>query len=199
MGHDALLQKTTELEKEHNSLAFISRLAEQQAGRDAELKNQKRQVEDLNRSVADVQKMLSLSHTQERSLKERIRELEASQGRGHVASDYLKHVILKYVQYTQRGDLKAQSLVPVISTLLNLSPEENKSIEQPMIPQPLLIINQAAGEAVTWLRGDPSREKVEPAPDIPALGAGGVGAYPAAVSPPDLDGADASPAARSSS
>merc|ERR1712151_799105 len=198
MGHDALLQKTTELEKEHNSLAFISRLAEQQAGRDVELKNQKRQVEDLNKSMLEVQKLLTLSYQQERTLKERIRELEASQGRGHVASDYLKHVILKYVQYTQKGDLKAQSLVPVISTLLNLSPEKNKSIEQPMIPQPLLLLNQAVGESVTWMRGDPNKEKVEPAAEMPAMGVG-IGAYPAAVTPPDLDGADASSAARSSS
>merc|ERR1712151_815081 len=141
-----------------------------------------------------VQKMLTLSYQQERTLKERIRELEASHGRGHVASDYLKHVILKYVQYTQREDLKAQSLVPVISTLLNLSPEENKSIEQPMIPQPLLLLNQAVGESVTWMRGDPSKEKAEPAAEIPMPGVG-VGAYPAAVSLPDLDGAQPSPAA----
>jgi len=152
-----LRNKVAEHEEELQSNSFIARLAEQQAGRDTELQTQKRQIETANRSIADMQKMLSLGYGQEKTLKERVRELESSHNRGHVASDYLKHVILKYVQYTQKGDLKAQSLVPVISTLLNLSNEEKQSVDQSAIPQPLLLINQAVGESVSWLRGDSSK------------------------------------------
>lgn len=150
---DRLRTRMTELEQELGSNNFIAQLAEQQAGRDADLRAKQRQVESLNQNVGEVQRLLSLSYSQERVLKDRIRELEGSHGRGHVAGDYLKHVVMKYMEYTQVGDLKAQGLVPVLCTLLSLSPEERRSVEQPGIPQPLLLINQAVGGASTWLRG----------------------------------------------
>lgn len=64
--------------------------------------------------------MLDMSYAQEKVrllsrgaaaevLKERIRELESSQGRGALAGDYLKHVVLKYIEYCQKGDMKSQS------------------------------------------------------------------------------------------
>merc|ERR1719188_2190862 len=113
-----------------------------------------------------------MSYSQERVLKDRIRELEMSYGRNHVAGDYLKHVVLKYIQYNQVGDLKAQSLVPVLCTLLSFTSEERGQVEQTAIPQPLLLINQAVGGATTWLRG--SAESSAPLPGD--LGAGGAGA-----------------------
>lgn len=153
---DRLQRRMVELEEEVNSNAFITQCAEQQAGRDAEVKAKQKQVEQLNRTLAEIQKLLCMSYSQERVLKARIRELEQSHGRGHVAGDYLKHVVLKYIQYTQVGDMKAQSLVPVLCTLLNLSPEECHSVEITAIPQSLLLINQAVGGASSWLRGGAS-------------------------------------------
>ncbi|CAE7705580.1 GRIP [Symbiodinium pilosum] len=149
LGH--MKQKTNELEEELSSNDFIGRLAEQQAGREVEMKNQQRQVQQLNQSLAEVQKMLQMSYAQEKVLKDRIRELESSQGRSNVAGDYLKHVVLKYIEYCQKGDLKSQSLVPVLCTLLNLSPAERRLVEHSSIPAPLLHINQAAGAAGAWL------------------------------------------------
>eukprot|EP00439_Symbiodinium_sp_Y106_P032107 s3879_g3.t2 len=191
---------TESLAAELSSNDFITRLAEQQAGREVEMKNQQRQVQQLNQSLAEVQKMLQMSYAQEKVLKDRIRELESSQGRTHVAGalccasqlvlhwcmpldhgageeilegrlqsvtlfakshvkqgqpavagDYLKHVVLKYIEYCQKGDLKSQSLVPVLCTLLNLSPAERRLVEHSSVPSPLLHINQVAGAAGAWL------------------------------------------------
>jgi len=149
LGH--MKQKANDLEEELSSNDFITRLAEQQAGREVEMKNQQRQVQQLNQSLAEVQKMLQMSYAQEKVLKDRIRELESSQGRTHVAGDYLKHVVLKYIEYCQKGDLKSQSLVPVLCTLLNLSPAERRLVEHSSVPSPLLHINQVAGAAGAWL------------------------------------------------
>lgn len=151
-----LQQRIVELEQELNSNSFIVQCAEQQAGRDAEVKAKDRQLQQVENGLAEAHRLLTMSYDQERVLKARIRELESSQGRVHVAGDYLKHVSLKYIQYNQVGDLKAHSLVPVLCTLLNLSPEERKSVEETSIPQPLLLINQAVGGASTWLRGGSS-------------------------------------------
>eukprot|EP00929_Paragymnodinium_shiwhaense_P042387 TRINITY_DN21947_c0_g1_i1.p1 TRINITY_DN21947_c0_g1~~TRINITY_DN21947_c0_g1_i1.p1 ORF type:complete len:514 (-),score=155.66 TRINITY_DN21947_c0_g1_i1:48-1589(-) len=159
-AHDRLQQKLREMEQEVGGNAFIGRLAEQQAGRDAELRAHQRQVGQLNETVAEIQRLLAMSYSQERVLKDRIRELEGSHGRVHVASDYLKHCVLKYIQYNQRGDIKAQTLVPVLSTLLNLTCEEKSTIEESAIPQSLLLLNQAVGDAASWFRGSaPPAEK----------------------------------------
>jgi len=148
-----LSSRLGELEKEAGSNAFIATLAEQQASRDAEVRAKERLVEHLNQTLDEVHRQLQLSYSQERVLKERIRELEGTHSRGHVAGDYLKHVVMKYMEYTQVGDLKAQGLVPVLCTLLSLTPEERRSVENPAIPQPLLLLNQAVGASTSWLRG----------------------------------------------
>eukprot|EP00927_Polykrikos_kofoidii_P073344 TRINITY_DN69387_c0_g1_i1.p1 TRINITY_DN69387_c0_g1~~TRINITY_DN69387_c0_g1_i1.p1 ORF type:complete len:492 (-),score=110.70 TRINITY_DN69387_c0_g1_i1:80-1555(-) len=151
---EQLQRQLAELEVEVTSNAFINRLAEQQAGRDVEVKAQQKQVAYLTKTVSEVQRLLDLSYTQEKVLKDRIRELEGSYGREHVAGDYLKHVVLKYILYNQRGNSKAQTLVPVLCTLLSFSPEECRSVDQTAIPQSLQLINQAVGGAASWLRGD---------------------------------------------
>jgi len=150
---ERLQRRLNELEQELSSNSFIAELAEQQASRDTEVRSKQRQVEHLNQNLAEIQRLLALSYSQERVLKDRIRELENSHGRGHVAGDYLKHVVMKYMEYTQVGDLKAQGLIPVLCTLLSLTPEERRAVENPGIPQPLLIINQAVGGASSWFRG----------------------------------------------
>merc|ERR1719453_1324292 len=98
-------------------------------------------------TVREIQKLLDMSITQEKVLKDRIRELEQSRDRqGQVGGDYLKHVLMKYIEYNQKGDLKAASLVPVLCTLLCLSPEERRKVDTGCIPTPLLYLNQAVGE-----------------------------------------------------
>lgn len=145
--------KTGELEQELTSTDSITRLAEQQALREVEMKKHQQKVQQANQSLLEVQKMLEMSYAQEKVLKDRIRELESSQGRSHMSGDYLKHVVLKYIEYCQKGDMKSQSLVPVLCTLLNLNAAERKLVEHSSIPAPLQHLNQAAGAAGAWFRG----------------------------------------------
>jgi len=170
---DRLQRRIRELEEEVDGNAFITQCAEQQAGRDAEVKAKQRQLDQLNHSLVESESLLNMSYEQERVLKSRIRELEQSHGRGHTAGDYLKHVVLKYIQYSQVGDMKSQSLVPVLCTLLKLSPEECRSVEAQALPQPLLIINQAVGGASAWLRGAPAVDGDSRSPASEALGGQG--------------------------
>jgi len=150
---EQLQTRMSELEEELKSNAFITQCAEAQAGRDAELRAQNRQVAQLNNSVLEMQKLLGLSYAQDKALKDRIRELEQSHGRSHVAGDYLKYVVLRYVQYCQAGDSKSQSLVPVLCTLLNFSSEERQSVEPPALAGSLLALGQAVTGASLWRRG----------------------------------------------
>eukprot|EP00913_Durusdinium_trenchii_P030387 g28464.t1 len=135
------------LAQELTSTDSITRLAEQQALREVEMKKHQQKVQQANQSLLEVQKMLEMSYAQEKVLKDRIRELESSQGRSHMSGDYLKHVVLKYIEYCQKGDMKSQSLVPVLCTLLNLNAAERKLVEHSSIPAPLQHLNQAAGAA----------------------------------------------------
>merc|ERR1719235_39485 len=145
--------RLSELEAELSSNSFIEHMAEKQALRDADLVGHQRQIESLSSTVHEIQKLLGMSYDQERVLKERIRELEQSNGRSFVDRDYLKYVVMRYIQYTQKADLKAQSLVPVICTVLGLNAEERKTVEDPVIPQPFLVLNSAVGEAAAWFKG----------------------------------------------
>lgn len=156
---DRLQRRIDELEEEVSGNAFITRCAEQQAEREVEVKSKQRQLEQLDKELLECQRLLGMSYEQERVLKARIRELELSHGRGHTAGDYLKHVVLKYIQYNQVGDMKAQTLVPVLSTLLNFSSEECRTVEGQALPQSLLLINQAVGGATSWLKGGSEPEK----------------------------------------
>jgi len=140
------------LEEELTSNAFITQCAEAQAGRDAELRAQKGEMAKLNDSVLEMQNLLGLNYEQDKILKARIRELEQSHGRNHVAGDYLKHVVLKYIQYRQAGDTRQHSLVPVLCTLLHFDDEERTSVQSPASTG-FSTLGQAVGGASQWLRG----------------------------------------------
>jgi len=169
--HGRLEQKMGELEQEMSSNSFIERYAEQQAGREAEQRGQQRQMQQLGGTVNEIQRLLSMSYSQERVLKDRIRELEQSEERqGQVGGDYLKHVVMKYIEYNQRGDLKSVTLVPVLCTLLSLSAEERRTVETGTIPTPLLYLNQAVGDAASWLHGGNTQPQARPGESLhPAL------------------------------
>lgn len=202
-----LQHRLSELEKEMSSNSFIERFAEQQAGRDAEVKAQNRQHQQMASTLSEIQRLLSMSYNQELVLKDRIRELEQSQDRqSQTSSDYLKHVVLKYVEYNQRGDLKAHALVPVLCTLLSLSPEERRRVEKPAIPTPLLYLNQAVGDATSWMRtGSEQRVEAMPVPRptthpalLPVDSDEGVGSAPPAEAAPADVAPDAAPDAAAS-
>ncbi|CAG8465263.1 16599_t:CDS:10 [Rhizophagus irregularis] len=80
-------------------------------------------AEMLNESEAQVQKLLD----QEKILKEEIRKLDRLEKRQNLSVEYLKNVVLKFFETEPSG---REPLVPVISTILQLSPEETKSLKE---------------------------------------------------------------------
>ncbi|CAG8671242.1 18150_t:CDS:10 [Acaulospora morrowiae] len=80
-------------------------------------------AEMLNESEAHVQRLIE----QEKILKEEIRKLDRLEKRQNINVEYLKNVVLKFFE-TDPSD--REPLVPVISTILQLSPEEIQSIRE---------------------------------------------------------------------
>mmetsp|Transcript_136460 Transcript_136460/g.308376 ORF Transcript_136460/g.308376 Transcript_136460/m.308376 type:complete len:465 (+) Transcript_136460:20-1414(+) len=115
--------------KEQDESAFIGELAARQAEREVEIGKLQSRIADLNQQLEEADDMRAMAAEQEKVLKQHIRELEGSTGRSEVNLDYLKHVVLKYMVYVKNGDSKASSLVPVIGTVLALSPEERETVE----------------------------------------------------------------------
>lgn len=81
-----------------------------------------------------------------RVLKEEIRRLERNQEREKHAQnlEYLKNVIMKFV--TLRGGSEKERLVPVLTTMLKLSPEEKKDLEAVVTGE----AQQEAAAASSW-------------------------------------------------
>mmetsp|Transcript_91620 Transcript_91620/g.245442 ORF Transcript_91620/g.245442 Transcript_91620/m.245442 type:complete len:465 (-) Transcript_91620:84-1478(-) len=115
--------------KEQDESAFVRELAARQAEREVEIGKLQSRIAELNRQLQEAEDMRVMAAEQEKVLKQHIRELEGSTGRSEVNLDYLKHVVLKYMVYVKNGDSKASSLVPVIGTVLALSPEERETVE----------------------------------------------------------------------
>ncbi|XP_054167497.1 GRIP and coiled-coil domain-containing protein 2-like [Oppia nitens] len=81
-------------------------------------------VEKLTQLLEDSESNNILISEQNRVLKEEIRRLERSIERTEVANnlEYLKNVVVKFI--TLNGEQERQRLIPVLATILKLSPEE---------------------------------------------------------------------------
>ena len=81
-------------------------------------------VERLRRKVKDLERP-SVDNDHIAALKLRILELEKAQSRGTVNMEYLKNIVLKYMEYMYAGNFKeAQTLCLVIFTVLDFTPDE---------------------------------------------------------------------------
>ncbi|CAG8768223.1 29225_t:CDS:2, partial [Racocetra persica] len=89
----------------------------------------KHMAEMLNESESQVQKLLE----QEKFLKEEIRKLDRLEKRQNLNVEYLKNVVLKFFE---TNPMDREPLVPVISTILQLSPEETTSLKENAIHSP---------------------------------------------------------------
>ncbi|KAF9976728.1 GRIP and coiled-coil domain-containing protein 2 [Actinomortierella ambigua] len=78
-------------------------------------------TELLNESEANNQRLLD----QEKVLKEEIRSLDRSERRQNLSVDYLKNIVLKFLETSDR-----EPLIPVLSTVLQLSPEEVATLKK---------------------------------------------------------------------
>ncbi|GJJ77895.1 hypothetical protein EMPS_10254 [Entomortierella parvispora] len=78
----------------------------------------------LNESEANHQRLLD----QEKVLKEEIRSLDRAERRQNLSVDYLKNIVLKYLETSDR-----EQLLPVLTTVLQLSPAEVASLRKKTI------------------------------------------------------------------
>jgi hypothetical protein len=93
--------------------------AQIQALRDEELSKARQQIQQLHSALHEADEMDRLHREQEKVLKEEIRELERAKKREGANLDYLKNIVLKYMLTDEQ-----QSLVPVLATILQFSPDE---------------------------------------------------------------------------
>ncbi|KAF9375258.1 GRIP and coiled-coil domain-containing protein 2 [Podila verticillata] len=87
----------------------------------------------LNESEANHQRLLD----QAKVLKEEIRNLDRAERRQNLSVDYLKNIVLKYLETPDK-----EQLLPVLTTVLQLSPAEVASLKkksiQPSVPSMVL-------------------------------------------------------------
>lgn len=62
-------------------------------------------------------------------LKEEIRNLDRAERRQNLSVDYLKNIVLKYLETTDK-----EPLLPVLTTVLQLSPAEVASLRKKSVP-----------------------------------------------------------------
>lgn len=96
-----------------------------QSVRDDDLAQARRSITELQQQLAESENMSKLHLLQTQALKEDIRELERAQKREGANLEYLKNVVVKYME---GGD--HDKLYPVISTILQFKPEERRRVEQ---------------------------------------------------------------------
>ncbi|KAF9087684.1 hypothetical protein BGX29_000708 [Mortierella sp. GBA35] len=82
-------------------------------------------TELLNESEANHQRLLD----QEKVLKEEIRNLDRAERRQNLSVDYLKNIVLKYLETSDK-----EPLLPVLTTVLQLSPAEVASLRKKSAP-----------------------------------------------------------------
>jgi len=86
--------------------------------------------ESFESQMEDYESTIQLQEEQNRVLKERIRELENSQDRKSLNIDYIKNLIVKYMEYVAANDHKgARRTQEVIFAALQFRVEETKAIE----------------------------------------------------------------------
>ncbi|KYQ94423.1 hypothetical protein DLAC_04719 [Tieghemostelium lacteum] len=100
---------------------LLKHYAQLQASRDEELRKANQHISQLSYLLADSEKMDERHQEQEKLLKDEIRKLERSSKRDSVVPEYAKNIILKFIE-TDDGD----SLLPVLSTIMQFTPEESK-------------------------------------------------------------------------
>jgi GRIP domain len=108
------------------SSSSLLHVAHMQAQHEREMAECRQRFGELGEEVRDNERMLELHTQQAATLKDRIRELEAGQTRKGTNIEYLKNVVVKYMEKPDEQD----RLVGVIATVLHLSKDEVARIEE---------------------------------------------------------------------
>lgn len=92
---------------------------------EAELGELRRRCTELESEIAELEHTVQLHELQEKALKEQIRDADRSRSRVEVNAEYLKNIVVRYMQF---GTTEHDRLLPVIAALLKLTPEEVSTI-----------------------------------------------------------------------
>ncbi|CAD7940133.1 unnamed protein product [Amoebophrya sp. A120] len=141
MEHDI-----AKMEEELDTSRMITKAAELQANRDLILREQGEETRKLRFQVREMEQKMRKNNDEQVGMKKRIRELEIMSD-ANVDKAYLREVVYKYCEYAQKGDMKAQSLIPAVCTVIGCSNVERESLMKAALPTPWLVLNQAIG---TW-------------------------------------------------
>lgn len=133
------------MESELKNFSFLEEAASCQAQVDKKLETY-RGVEELTTDVRGIERLIRSSQDQCSVLEEAIVQIEKCAGDDVVRNmPYLREVVVKFIEFTQRGDRMAATLLPVICTILGATAEEQARLEQ-KFPSTWLYLHQTMGQ-----------------------------------------------------
>jgi len=94
---------------------------------EAEMNELRKRCSGLEREIAELEHTVQLHEIQEKALKEQIRDADRSRSRVEINAEYLKNVVVRYMQF---GATEHDHLLPVIAALLSLTPDEVTRINE---------------------------------------------------------------------
>eukprot|EP01066_Platyproteum_vivax_P014844 Platyproteum_vivax@DN6630_c0_g1_i1.p1 len=117
-----LKEKILELEKLQNEDMAMMSLAEKQCQQELLVNKQIKDIQELQEEVDRLNGQMVVKQQREGNLEKQLETLQTDVPNG----DYLKNVTLQYMEQVAKGDFTtANTLVPVILTILNVDKEHN--------------------------------------------------------------------------
>lgn len=104
--------------------------------RSSVLEDAQNQIDNLTKAYLDSESTNSLLSEQVRALKEEIRRMQRVSDRLELAEnlEYLKNVVFKFLSLDSNHTEQKQRLIPVLSTVLKLSPDEVAKLHSLTVP-----------------------------------------------------------------
>jgi len=91
-----------------------------------ELTQTRKRIQEMTDQIQEYENRARLFQEQDKVLKEQLREAERSKKReGNFQLDYLKNIVVKFITTDEKD-----KLVPVLATLLQLTPTEIQQIKE---------------------------------------------------------------------
>ena len=110
----------------------LSLLAELQAARDASVGAMVAQVEFYKDKLAEWRALIIALREEQARLQQHIKTLLVSRNRSALNMDYLKNVLVRYIQFERLGlESERDAMVAVLSTLMAFTPEDRAAVAIP--------------------------------------------------------------------
>lgn len=107
----------------------IMELAQVQARRDETVHRLTVENGELKKKLLEAKRLLDKASDERVFLSDQIRRLQSSRQRGTVDIDYLKNVIVRYLQF-ENYPQQRKALVPVIATILHFNAQDHEAVNK---------------------------------------------------------------------